>query len=63
VYIDKGQGFREEDASGVRYPAGESIVVLVFDVPRCSSVRIDPAVSATSVEVSDLSLGKIVVDE
>lgn len=63
VYVDRGHGFREEDSSGVSYPAGGSVVVLVFDIPRCSRLRIDPAVSPASVEVSGLSLGKIVVDE
>jgi len=63
VYVDRGRGFREDDAYGVRYPAGESVVVLVFDVPRCSRIRIDPAVRATSLDVSELSLGKIVIGE
>lgn len=61
VYVDRGDGFTEKDSMGVRYAAGESEIILVFDVPRCSRLRIDPATGATPVEVEGLSLGKIVV--
>ena len=59
VYVNKGTGFNEEDSYEVRYPRGESDLVIVFDVPICSQLRFDPAIAATTVDVSDLSLGKI----
>ncbi|MGA8262096.1 MAG: glycosyltransferase family 39 protein [Arenicellales bacterium] len=59
VYVNKGSGFNEEDSYEVRYPAGRSDLVVVFDVPICSQLRIDPGIAATTVSVSNLSLGKI----
>lgn len=63
LYVDKGFGFRERDSYWIRYPDGESSIMLVFDVPQCLRLRFDPTARPIQVEVDNLSLGKIAISD
>ncbi len=61
VYVDRGHGIREEDSYETRYDAGDDDIILLLDVRRCSRLRIDPANRAGHIEVSRLSLARVVL--
>lgn len=63
LYVDRGHGIREEDSYETRYGAGESDIILLFQIRRCSRLRIDPADRAGLVNVSHLAIGKVILDD
>ena len=63
LYVDRGHGIREEDSYETYYDGGSSDIILLFEISRCTRLRIDPANRAGPVKVLHLSIGKAILDQ
>ncbi|HEC13347.1 MAG TPA: hypothetical protein ENI80_08905 [Acidiferrobacteraceae bacterium] len=61
IYIDEGEGFKEENSFKYTYNPGDEEIVFPLALKKCRRIRFDPALGEASIVIQDIAVARMII--